>query len=112
MPFKKYVTEQVFNEKLKYLSKEKYNSGVLLKLESNLVPSLGDGLVIFIGNKDNQKCLTIEEAEYDVTYCLFENFGVELYDHVKKGTYLGEVQENLVLYFNKNGEYLNYEEFI
>ena len=40
------------------------------------------------------------------------NIGVKLYDHVDAGTYIGEVNENLILYFIKNGEYLNYEDFI
>ncbi len=112
LPFKKFYEEPVFDEKLKYLSKEDHNEGVLLKLENNLVPSINKGLVIFVGTKDNEKCLTIEGNDYDVTYCGLTNIGVKLYDHVEIGEYIGEVKGELILYFIKDGEYLNYEEFI
>jgi len=112
IPLKKSSFTSVFNEKLKYLSKENYDNGVILNLENNLVPSIEKGIVIFVGNKENKKCLTIESAEHDITYCMFTNVGVKLYDHVEIGSYLGETSGKLLLYFTKNGEYLNYEEFI
>jgi len=112
MPFKDLIEEPVFNEKIKYISKEKYENGVLLNVDSNLVPSLGKGLVIFIGKKDNQNCIIVEQEDVDINYCMLKNIGVKLYDHVEKGSYIGEVDKKLILYFIKNGEFLNYENFI
>ena len=112
LPFRNLIKEPVFSEKLNYLSKEKYKEGVLLKLSNNLVPSLDKGLVIFVGKKDEENCITIESIDYDTTYCMLMNIGVKLYDHVDIGTYIGEVNEKLILYFTKNGEYLDYEEYI
>ena len=53
LPIKKEVnTEKVFNEKLKYSSSSVYLDGVKLEVTSNyLVPSLREGMVVFIGNK-------------------------------------------------------------
>ena len=112
LPFKSSLEKSVFSEKLKYLSKEEYDGGVLLKLDNNLVPSINDGLVVFIGNKDGKKCLTIESIEYDTIYCMLSSIGVKLYDHVDAGSYIGEADEYLLLYFVKDGEYLDYEDFI
>ena len=112
IPFLKLDNLPVFSEKLNYSSKEEYDDGVLLKVDNNLIPSLTKGLVIFIGDKDSKKCVIVEGNDYDISYCMLVNIGVKLYDHVDAGTYIGEVNENLILYFIKNGEYLNYEDFI
>ena len=112
IPFKKISESPVFNEKLSYSAKEKYDKGVLLTVNNNLIPSLTKGLVIFVGNKDDKKCIIIEGSDYDTSYCMLTNIGVKLYDHVEAGTYIGEVNEKLLLYFLKNGEYLDYEEYI
>ena len=46
-------TKPVFNEELLYEEKEKYLDGVKLKVDSNyLVPALLDGVVVFVGEKD------------------------------------------------------------
>ena len=53
-------TKQVFSEKLEYSDKSKYLNGVKLKVSKNyLVPNIENGIVVFIGNKDNYKFKTI-----------------------------------------------------
>ena len=110
IPFKK--IESVFNEKLVYRDKEDYNNGVILTVDNNLIPSLSNGLVIFVGEKDYKNCVVVEDESLEITYCLLSTFGVKLYDHVSKGSYIGEVNDKVLLYFKKNGEYLNYEDFL
>lgn len=42
-----------------------------------------------------------------------ENISVKLYDYVNSGDYLGEVKgEDLYLVFEKNQEYLKFEDYI
>ena len=112
MPFKDLIEKPVFSEKIKYVLAEKYENGVMLNVENNLIPSISKGLVIFIGKKNNQNCVIVEQNNIDISYCMLINIGVKLYDHVEEGSYIGEVNKKLVLYFIKDGEFLNYEDFI
>ena len=112
IPFKNVSLEPVFSEKLEYTSKERYKKGVLVNVSNNLIPSIGKGLVIFIGQKDGENCIIVEQEDIDVNYCMLKNIGVKLYDHVDAGTYIGEVNKKLFLYFTKDGEFLNYEDYI
>lgn len=107
-----FKTTPVFSEKLEYSRKEKFDGGVLLTVDKKLIPSIDDGLVINIFKKDNKNCVIIENLNVEITYCLLENYGIKLYDHVEKGSYIGEVNNKLLLYFKKDGEFLNYEDFI
>lgn len=113
IPFKSFIKEKpVFSEKINYSSLTQYNNGILLNVDNNLIPSIGEGLIIFIGKKDNQNCIIVDQKDVEVTYCMLKHIGVKLYDHIEAGSYIGEVDQKLLLYFTKNGEYLNYEDFI
>jgi len=112
IPFKKNIIEPVFEEKLKYNSIKKYKEGYLVDLENDLIPSLTDGLVIFIGKKDDNLCVVVEKEKTEISYCMLKNVGVKLYDHVSKGSYIGEANEKLFLILSNGGDYLDYEEFI
>ena len=108
------VTE-VFNEKLSYGSTSIYYDGVKLEVNDNyLVPSLEEGMVVFIGDKENYgKTVIIENLDgVDYWYGNITNTSLKLYDYVEKGTLVGEVQSNLYMVFSRNGKYLNYEEYI
>lgn len=108
-------TETVFNEKLTYKSKEKYNDGVLLEVSSNyLVPVNESGIVVFIGDKENYgNTIIIQRIDgIDEWYGNIDNVNVKLYDYVKKGELLGEANKKLYLVYKKNGNILNYEEYL
>ena len=116
LPIKKEIsTKKVFNEKLNYSNLSVYHDGVNLSVsESYLVPSLDEGMVVFIGNKDNYGNTVIIE-NLDGIYIWYGNINttsLKLYDYVEKGTYIGEVSNNLYLIFSKDNIYLNYEEYI
>ena len=108
-------TETVFNEQLIYKSQEKYLDGVKLGIESNyLVPINESGIVVFIGNKDGYgNTVIIQRIDgVDEWYGNEENVNVNLYDYVNKGDLLGEANDNLYLVYKKDGNVLNYEEYL
>ena len=107
--------EAVFSEKLTYSKTEKYLDGVNLTVTTNyLVPIEESGIVVFIGEKDGyNNTVIIQRIDgIDEWYGNIENVNVKLYDYVKKGTLLGEANNNLYLVYKKDGNVLNYEEYL
>lgn len=108
-------TETVFNEKLVYNSSEKYLDGVKLKVNSNyLVPISQSGIVVFIGEKEGYgNTVIIQRIDgIDQWYGNIDNVNVKLYDYVKEGDLLGETSNELYLIYKKDGNVLNYEEYL
>lgn len=109
-------TTPVFNESLVYNEKSIYHDGVKLEVTASyLVPVLQDGLVVFIGEKENYGDVIIVQGldGIDIWYGNMANTSVKLYDYVEKGTLLGEVYENtLYLVYSKDDKFLNYEEYL
>ena len=111
------VEEQpVFKEKLSYEKADTYLDGVKLKVSDHyMVPVLERGIVIFMGEKEDYgNTVVIEQIDgVDVYYSNISTEGIQLYDYVEKGSLLGEAQDkNLYLIFQKDGEYLNYKDYI
>ena len=108
--------ELVFEETLTYQEKSDYLDGVKLTVFYNyLVPILEDGLVIFVGEKENYGNTIIigQSNGIDVWYSNIENPTVELYDMVEKGNLIGSTKENyFYLVFKKDGQVLNYEDYL
>jgi len=107
--------ETVFNEKLSYNSSEKYLDGVKLSIDNNyLVPINESGIVVFIGIKEGYgNTVIIQRIDgIDEWYGNIENVNVKLYDYVSKGKVLGEANKYLYLLYKKDGNVLNYEEYI
>ena len=108
-------TEAVFNEKLEYKKIEKYKDGAKLSVNNSyLVPIQESGIVVFIGEKEDYgKTVIIQRLDgIDQWYGNISNTDLKLYDYVKKGELLGEVDNILYLVFRKNGTSLNYEDYI
>ena len=114
--YKNSGTEVVFNEKLEYFEYNKYLDGYKLSVQTSyLVPIIESGIVVYIGNIDNYgESVIIEGIDgVDIWYSNLENISVKLYDYVNSGDYLGEVKgEDLYLVFEKNQEYLKFEDYI
>ena len=106
----------VFNEKLTYLSKNKYLDGVKLKVNTNyLVPIIESGIVVYIGEKEGYgNTIIIQGADFtDIWYGNISNTNVSLYDYVDKGSFLGEANgEEIYLVFSQDGNILDYEKYI
>lgn len=109
-------TTTVFNEKLEYKNYNKYLDGYKLEVsDSYLVPIIESGIVVFVGNIDNYgESIIIEGIDgVDIWYGNLENVNVKLYDYVTKGNFLGETKDNILyLVFEKNQEYLKFEDYI
>lgn len=107
---------QVFNEKINYLNKENYLDGVKLTVANNyLVPVIKSGVIVFIGDKENLGRVLVIEGEdgATITYGNIKNTDLKLYDYVKQGSFLGEVDGNtLYLTILKGGEYQNIETYL
>lgn len=106
---------QVFNEKLNYSNTSIYYDGVKLSVaDSYLVPALSEGMVVFIGEKENYgKTVIIENLDgVDYWYSNITNTSLKLYDYIEKGSLIGEVKKELYMVFSRNGKFLNYEEYI
>lgn len=111
------IEEQpVFNEKLTYSKKNTYKDGVALTVSKNyMVPLLESGIVVFIGEKEEYgSTVIIEQVNgIDVFYSNITTSNLKLYDYVEKGELLGEVKtDKLYLIFQKDGNYLNYQDYI
>ena len=117
LPFSNYFEEvtPVFNEQLKYSEASIYKDGVSLKVGYDyLVPALDSGIVIFIGEKEGYGKTVIIQQEngIDVWYSNLKEVNLQLYDYIKDGNLIGSVDENLYLIFIKNGEVIDYQEYI
>lgn len=114
--FKFNDSKMVFNEKLTYLSKNKYLDGVKLKVNTNyLVPIIESGIVVYIGEKEGYgNTIIIQGADFtDIWYGNISNTNVSLYDYVDKGSFLGEANGGeIYLVFSQDGNILDYEKYI
>lgn len=109
------TTKTVFNEGISYSDITKYENGYKLTLTNNMVTSLYDGIIVFIGEKEGYGNTIIVQGSngVDIWYGNVTNVGVSLYDYINKDTMLGEsIDSNLYLVFNKENQYLGYEEYL
>lgn len=110
------TTTPVFNETLAYNSKSKYYDGVKLEVSTSyLVPVIEEGLVVFLGEKENYGDVIIVQGidGVEIWYGNMANTSVKLYDYIEKGTLLGEVTDNILyLVYSKDGNILNYQEYL
>lgn len=108
-------TVSVFDETISYKEKKDYNSGVQLVVDNEyLVPVLESGIVVYIGEKDDYgSAIIIQQVDGVDTWYSNVTTNVSLYDYVEKGSLLGNCKDtNLYLYFQKNGEFINYQDYI
>lgn len=95
-------------------SYEEYGDGVKVINESGNVFLRNSGIVIYIGEKEEYgKTIIIQQSDgLDAWYGGLTNVDVKLYDYIDKGTILGGKEEHYYLLFQKEGEFLDYEEII
>ena len=107
---------KVFNEKLNYKEKEKYLDGYKLIVDKNyLVPALENGVVVFIGNKDNYGNVIVIEGEdgVTITYGNIKNTDIKLYEYINSGKYLGEAMGDYIyLVMLKDGEHIDIQKYL
>lgn len=117
-PLNKKISDDltVFNEKLEYINESIYHDGVKLEVEENyLIPIQKEGIVVYIGEKENYGNVVIIEGldGVDIWYGNIESISVKLYDYVDAGKYLGTAKNNILyLAYQKNGQFQNYKEYL
>lgn len=108
-------TEYVFDEKLVYKNLISYEEGIALKVDYHyLVPNLEEGIVVYIGEKDQYGNVVMVENKdnVDIWYGNICNSLVKLYDNVKIGDYLGEAcDDSIYLVYTKDNQYLDYRDY-
>ena len=106
----------VTSEKIKYKDITKYQDGFKLTVDRNyVIKSLKSGVVIYIGNIEGfGKTVTVNcDDGTNISYSNLENISVKPYDYIDKNKILGStIDNNLYLTFEKNKEYLSYEEYL
>ena len=109
-------TAPVFNEQLEYTNETIFYDGVKLEvINKYLVPIIEEGMVVYIGEKENYGNVIIIEGidGIDIWYGNMESTTVKLYDYVEKNTYLGQTKDNyLYIVYSKDGNFLNYKELL
>ena len=70
-------------------------------------------MVIFVGEKENYgNTVIIEQVNgVEVWYSNIKS-SVKIYDYIEKGSLIGEADGTLYLVFKKDGNILNYEDYI
>lgn len=117
LPFQKESEKDipVFDEELIYKNLSVYKEGISLEVGTDyLIPVLENGIVIFIGNKDNYgNTVIIQQTDgVNIWYGNITNVNFDLYDYVSKGEFLGSAQgDNIYLVAEKEGEYLDYKDY-
>ena len=109
-------TTPVFHEQLEYTNASIYYDGVKLEvIDKYLVPIIEEGMIVYIGEKENYGNVVIIEGidGIDIWYGNMETTAVELYDYVEKSSYLGQTKDNnLYLAYSKDGKFLDYKEYL
>ena len=108
-------TVKVFSEEIEYKEISDYNNGAKLVVENNyLVPIVESGIVVYMGEKEGYG-YTIIVQQVDGVDCWYVNVSsnISLYDYVEKGSLLGDSSGDVMyLYFQKNGEFIDYKTYI
>lgn len=118
LPFKNFLVphKTVFKEGLVFKEENIYKDGVCLTVEDNyLVPVLKNGIIIFIGDKEDYgSTVIIQQIDgVDLWYGNLQNINGKIYDYVEEGDFLGEVVANeLYLVYKKEGQVINYQDYL
>jgi len=108
-------TTPVFNDTSVFTNLEEYNDSYKATVSTNAITYLESGIVVFAGNKEGLgETVIIQGVDgVDIWYSNLSNINLTLYDYVEKGSILGEVNNNeAILTFIENGEYIGYENYI
>lgn len=108
--------QMVFQESFVYQKKENIENGVRVSVgQGYLMPALESGLVVFMGEKDGiGETLIIQQVNgVDAWYVGLAPKDLKLYDYVEKGSLLGETRgKTMDLYFQKEGAFVDYQDYI
>ena len=106
----------VFDNEIVHKKIDNYNNGVKVTLSSpSVISGITSGIVVYIGEKEGYgNTIIIQGIDgVDIWYGNITNISVALYDYVEAKNVIGESNGDFIYYvLSKDGEYLNYEEYI
>lgn len=109
-------TSLVSSTKIEYDKKEDYKDGVKLTVKENyIIPVIKSGIVVFAGEKEGYgNTVVVQQSDnIEVWYGNLKEIKVEMYDYLKSGSILGEVNNTtMYLVFTKDGNNLDYKKYI
>ena len=93
----------------------KYQNGFQSNVSKNsAITAINSGIVVFIGEKENYGNVVIVQGidGVDIWYGNITDVNLSLYDYVEKNGILGSAKEDHIYFvFQKDGNYLDYEEY-
>lgn len=105
--------EQVSSNIIPYEKKEKIENGIKLTVkEKTPIPLLESGVVVYIGEKENYgNIILVEQVDgIETIYSNIDFHNIKLYDYIEKNQIIGESKErDIILLFQKNGEFIDYQ---
>lgn len=104
----------VTSTKITYKDASTYKDGALLTEVSVIYP-YKSGIVVFVGEKEEYGQTVIIQGMdgVDYWYANISDINVKLYDYVSSSTIIGNAKDNnLYVVFMRDGQVLNYEEYI
>ena len=106
----------VSKESLDYKDITPFLDGNKISFDGNtIINNITSGIVVYMGEKENYgNVLIIPGIDgVDIWYGNITNTSIQLYDYVEKNTYLGQTKDNsLYLVYSKDGNFLNYKEYL
>ena len=107
-------SEVVFGD-VTYRNIEPFKNGVKLTVDMNeAISVIASGIVVFIGEKEDLGNTIIIQGNdgVDIWYSNITENDIKVYDYVEAGSILGSSNsENIYITINKDGEFINYEEY-
>lgn len=107
-------SEVVFGD-VTYTNIEPFKNGVKLTVDMNeAISVITSGIVVFIGEKEDLGNTIIIQGNdgVDIWYSNITENDIKVYDYVEAGSILGSSNsENIYITINKDGEFINYEEY-
>lgn len=107
-------SEVVFGD-VSYTNIEPFKNGVKLTVGMNeAISVITSGIVVFIGEKDDLGNTVIIQGNdgVDIWYSNITDTDISVYDYIEAGSLLGSSNsEDIYLTINKDGEFINYEEY-
>lgn len=109
-------TQEVFNEKISYLSLEEIDNGVKVNInKGDSVNIFESGVVVFIGEKEGLgNTVILEQIDgNEAWYVNVDTSNIKIYDYLEKGNILGSsLSDNYLMYFKNKGEVIDYKKYI
>ena len=108
-------TVPVNDESIRYKEYSPYLNGVEISFsEGDTINLIDSGIVVYVGYKEGYGNTVIVQQSngVDVWYGNIDNVSVNLYDYLTKNTIIGTSKDRLYLVFQKNGEFLDYKDYI